>query len=131
MDLANRALDEGDLGMAQTLLRRYWPGPHETDLRNWEWRYLANLSDGDPHVSLVAHSAEVSSLRFLDDNTLLTAGSADWRTVVWNLKERRPSNIITNRGFGGGVSEVPAGAPNGTRCITVLAMHFCFRYKGD
>jgi hypothetical protein len=35
MDLANRALNEGDLGMAQTLLRRYWPGPHETDLRNW------------------------------------------------------------------------------------------------
>ena len=59
MDLANRALNEGDLGIAQALLRRYWPGPHETDLRNWEWRYLANLSDGDPHVSLVAHSTSV------------------------------------------------------------------------
>src|SRR5436309_2194047 len=56
MDLANRALNEGDLGIARTLLRRYWPGPHETDLRNWEWRYLANLSDGDPHFSLVVHS---------------------------------------------------------------------------
>ncbi len=111
MDLANRALNEGDLGTAQTLLRRYWPGPHETDLRNWEWRYLANLSQGDPHASLVAHSARVLSLRFLDDNILLTAGQADWRTVLWNLKERRPSNIITNRGFGGGVSEVMAVAP--------------------
>ena len=111
MDLANRAVLEGDLGMAQTLLRRYWPGPHETDLRNWEWRYLAGLSDGDPHASLVAHSTLVLSLRFLDDNTLLTAGMADWRTVLWNLKERRPSNIITNRGFGGGVSEVMAVAP--------------------
>jgi WD40 repeat protein len=37
-----------------------------------EWRYLAKLSDGDPHASLVAHSASVLSLRFLDDDTLLT-----------------------------------------------------------
>jgi WD40 repeat protein/serine/threonine protein kinase len=113
MDLANRALNEDDLGIAQSLLRRYWPGPHETDLRNWEWRYLANLSEGDPHVSLVAHSAGVRSLCFLDDNALLTAASADWQTVVWNLKERRPSNINTNRSFGGegGVSEVTAVAP--------------------
>ena len=35
MDLANRALNEGDLGMARRLLRRYLPAPHETDLRNW------------------------------------------------------------------------------------------------
>ncbi len=111
MDLANRALDEGDLGTAQMLLRRYFPGPHETDLRNWEWRYLARLSEGDPHFSLVAHSTPVLSLCFLDDDTLLTAGQADWRTVLWNLRERRPSNIITNGGFGGGVSEVMAVAP--------------------
>jgi serine/threonine protein kinase/WD40 repeat protein len=111
MDLANRALDEGDLGTAQAILRRYWPGPHETDLRNWEWRYLANLSEGDPHLSLVAHSAPVLSLRFLDENTLLTAGIADWRTVLWNLGERRRANIITNHNGGGGVSEVMAVAP--------------------
>ena len=111
MDLANRAVHENDLGAAQALLRRYWPGPHENDLRNWEWRYLANLSEGDPHVSLVAHSASVRSLCFLDDDTLLTAASADWRTVVWNLKERRPDIIITNGASGGGASQVIAVAP--------------------
>jgi len=111
MDLANRALLESDLGTAQGLLRRYWPASHEPDLRNWEWRYLARLSDGDPHFSLVEHSSAVLSLCFVDENTLLTAGQADWRTVLWNAKERRPSNIITNRGFAGGVSEVMAVAP--------------------
>jgi serine/threonine protein kinase/WD40 repeat protein len=111
MDLANRALDEDDLGTAQALLRRYWPAPGEPDLRNWEWRYLVKRCEGDPHFSLVAHSSSVLSLRFLDDNTLLTAGIADWRTVLWNLKERRPSSIITNRAGGGGVSEVMAVAP--------------------
>jgi WD40 repeat protein len=111
MNLANRALQEGDLGMARTLLRRYWPGPNETDLRNWEWRYLAKLSDGEPHVSLVAHSTWVRSLRFLDDETLLTAGSADWRTILWNLEKQRPSKIITNLNSAGGVSEHMAVAP--------------------
>jgi len=110
MDLANRALNEGDLGMARTLLRRYLPEPHETDLRNWEWRFLAKLSDGDPHVSLVLHSAAVSGLRFLGDDTLLTTGMADWRTVLWNLREHRPSIIITNLSFAGGV-QVMAVAP--------------------
>jgi WD40 repeat protein len=111
MDLANCALIEGDLGTAQTPLRRYWPGPRETDLHNWEWRYLANLSDGDPHFSLVAHIGEVLSLGFLDDNVLMTGGAADWRTILWNLKERRPFITITNRGFGGGLSSVMVLAP--------------------
>jgi hypothetical protein len=74
------------LGNARAFLRRYWPGPHQTDLRNWEWRDLAQLSDGDPHISLVAHTTWVRSLRFLDDQTLLTAGSADWRRMLWNLE---------------------------------------------
>ncbi|MGE4183352.1 MAG: serine/threonine-protein kinase, partial [Limisphaerales bacterium] len=108
MNLADRALEEGDLRMSQTYLRRHAPGPRETDLRNWEWRYLANLSDGDPHVPLVAHSSHVSSFRFLDDNTLLTAGKADYRAVLWNLKERRPSTVFTSVRHGGSFSEVVA-----------------------
>src|SRR5262249_3660102 len=111
MDLANRAVDEGDLGTAKGLVRRYWPESHQADLRNWEWHYLANLSEGDPHFPLVAHSSGVWSLGFLDDNTLLTAASADWRTVLWDLKEHRPSKIITNGGFGGSVADTMVVAP--------------------
>ncbi|MCC6233817.1 MAG: protein kinase [Verrucomicrobiales bacterium] len=111
MDLANRALEEGDFGTAQTLLRRYRPGPGEPDLRNWEWRYLAQLSQGDPHFSLESHTSQVLGLRFLDDATLMSAGKADWRTVLWNVEERRPTLVITNGGPGGGVSGVLAMIP--------------------
>jgi WD40 repeat protein len=58
------------------------------------------------------HSASVLSLRFLDDDTLLTCGTADFRTVLWNLRERRPSSIINILDFGGGISEVTAVASN-------------------
>lgn len=111
MDLANRALNESDLGMARAHLRRYWPRRSEADLRNWEWRYLANLCVGDPHVSLTAHLSPVLSLRFLDNKTLLTAGASDWRTVLWNLERGQPFQVFTNRGAGSSVAEVMAVAP--------------------
>ena len=52
---------------------------------------LANraVNESDPHVSLVLHSSWVMGLRFLGDDTLLTAGSADWRTVLWHLSTHR------------------------------------------
>ncbi|MBL9174262.1 MAG: protein kinase [Verrucomicrobiales bacterium] len=114
MDLANRALQDGDLGVAQLLLRRHQPRRGETDLRNWEWRYLAGLGNGDPHESLAAHTSAVLFCQFLDRHTLLTAGSADWRTVVWNLASPHSNHTITNRGYGGGVSgvAVAASSPN-------------------
>ncbi len=112
MELANRALDEDDLGTARNLLRRYCPEPREADLRNWEWRYLAKLSDGDPHIPLVAHVGEVLSLGFLNDKILLTGGASDWRTILWDVSRRQPSMIVTNLGSGGGVSSVIALAPS-------------------
>ena len=106
MNLARQALRDGDLGRARDLLRRHVPPTGESDLRNWEWRYLANECQGDPHYSLQAHSSEVSNVRFLDDNQLLSTGIADWRTVLWNLRERRPHAVLTNHNFGGGVSTI-------------------------
>jgi len=106
MNLARQALRNGDLGRARDLLRRHVPASGEADLRNWEWRYLANDCQGDPHYALQAHSSEVSNVRFLDDHRLLTTGIADWRTVVWNLRERRPASVLTNHNWGGGVSTV-------------------------
>jgi serine/threonine protein kinase len=106
MDLANRSLLENDFGGARNHLRRYWPSSGEADLRNWEWRYLAKATQGDAHDSLTAHLSTVLSLRFLDANTLLTTGAADWRTIVWNIRDRRPSQVITNLSGGGGVSRV-------------------------
>lgn len=112
MALADRALADNDLGAAQAILRRYQPTVGQSvDLRQWEWRYLVQLSAGDPHFTLAGHSSTILSLRFLDHQTLLTAGVADWRTILWNLPERHPALVITNAVLGGGVAEVTAVAP--------------------
>lgn len=108
MNLAAQAIDDDDLGRARELLGRHLPRKGATDFRHWEWRYLARLSEGDAHLSLATHIAKVSTVCFLNTDTLLTAGMGDWRTVLWNLRGNRPSMIITNQGMGGSVSVVSA-----------------------
>ncbi len=106
MNLAQQAVTEGDLGRARSLLRTYVPKRGETDLRNWEWRYLANECRGDELFSLRGHQGEVRNVRFLDENTLLTAGAQDLRTMVWDLSNRRATMVITNENIGGGIGLV-------------------------
>ncbi|MBL9171074.1 MAG: protein kinase [Verrucomicrobiales bacterium] len=115
MDLANRSLAENDLGAARNLLRRHLPSGKQADLRNWEWRYLADACEGDPHHSLTGHVSPIWSLRFVNATTLLTAGQADWRTILWSLDTRRPSMVITNLHGAGGVSPVMAVSPKRNR----------------
>jgi WD40 repeat protein len=108
MNLAQRALAEGDLGDARSLLRHQVPGEGEKDLRQWEWRYLAGECQGDPHISLTGHAGTISNVRFLGADTLLTTSPTDWRTILWNLKEHRPLVTLTNQDGGGGVSGAAA-----------------------
>ncbi|MCC7375560.1 MAG: protein kinase [Verrucomicrobiales bacterium] len=108
MAVANAAVIEGDLGTARALLRRYQPGPRETDLRDWEWRYLAQASEGDPHQSLVGHPSAISSVAFWDPATLVTTGFADWRTIVWKVESRSPVLVVTNLSRAGAISDLTA-----------------------
>ena len=109
MNVARQAVLDGDLGRAREHLRRQVPGPDDrSDLRNWEWRYLANESQGDESAALTAHSGLITNVRFLDENRLLTIGGRDWRTIIWAVGQRQPLLTITNGNFGGGVSEISA-----------------------
>jgi serine/threonine protein kinase/WD40 repeat protein len=96
MNLAHRSLLERDLGGARALLRAQVPKPGAPDLRNWEWRFLANECRGQELRALAAHRGCVSSVRFIDDNTLLSTGYDDRRAVCWNLADGRPAPLMTN-----------------------------------
>src|SRR5215470_12089160 len=61
---AQRAVADGDLGLARTLLRHHVPENREKDLRQWEWRFLAEECQGDPHTSLTGHAGTITNVRF-------------------------------------------------------------------
>jgi hypothetical protein len=77
MVLARQALDLSDLGRADKLLRRHIPKPGESDLRDWEWRYLWNQRQPDDHKILL----NPGKPKYLDPNLSL---SADGRWVAWD-----------------------------------------------
>jgi WD40 repeat protein/serine/threonine protein kinase len=47
MNVALQAWEDGDLRRAQELLQRQWPAEGEEDLREFSWRYLWRLCQGD------------------------------------------------------------------------------------
>ena len=61
MSVAFGALAEGDLGRARNLLNRQRPGPHEDDLRGFEWRHLWSLCQSDELCSFDDEGARVAA----------------------------------------------------------------------
>ncbi|MFO1497785.1 MAG: WD40 repeat domain-containing protein [Verrucomicrobiota bacterium] len=50
--LAHTAVEEGDLGRARSLLAQHLPSPGESDLRGFEWRWLASRCQGQALADL-------------------------------------------------------------------------------
>jgi WD40 repeat protein/serine/threonine protein kinase len=109
VNLAGSALRQGNPGRARELLRQCVPRTGEPDLRQWEWRFLAEKCDGDPCVSLKGHAHAVSNVRFLDNQRVLSTGlgdPADQLTVIWDASTGHPMRVLTNSGGGGGVASL-------------------------
>jgi hypothetical protein len=64
INLAHQALLAGNYGRAFQLLNRQSPQSGESDLRGFEWRYLWQLCQGDPHVSMPSLDGAVQQLTF-------------------------------------------------------------------
>jgi hypothetical protein len=74
MNLAQRALQEGDLGKARTLLYHYRPGSGLERLRGFEWRYLAAQAVSDYVLSDTSSLQSVFSLALSPDGQMLAVG---------------------------------------------------------
>ncbi|HRZ57198.1 MAG TPA: WD40 repeat domain-containing serine/threonine-protein kinase, partial [Candidatus Paceibacterota bacterium] len=117
MDLATRALAEGDIGRVRDLLDRYAaptkptaPTGHRpstinhrpsTDLRGWEWQYLWMKSSGQGDLRLCTRRKQVSSLAFTADSRRLLVHERQGVTLVYDLSTRQPvpGLILTNRSW--------------------------------
>lgn len=87
INLAHKALSEGHLGRSIDLLNKIRPGPGEPDWRGFEWRYLWNLSRGDPHLDFPSLEGSVEALAISPRGDLL-AVSTRAQTTLWNIAAR-------------------------------------------
>jgi hypothetical protein len=74
--LADRAIEDGELGRTRDLLGRHLPLPGRPDLRTIEWYLLWQHSQSAATETLRGHEHVVSSLALLPDGQLAAAGMA-------------------------------------------------------
>ena len=90
MNLVERELSRGNLGRARVLLDRHRPQGEELDLRGWEWRYLWQQSQSDPHTVLLDRRASINgretSLSVSHDGDFVAVVAADGRVSVWDTR---------------------------------------------
>ncbi|MGI8605171.1 MAG: protein kinase domain-containing protein [Verrucomicrobiales bacterium] len=104
MLLAQRALEENDLGRVVELLERQHPkGRDVEDLRGWEWRYFNELCRGDELFTLAGHSNCVTVLAVSPDGQTVASGDRHQSLRIWNLTRREQ---ITNFPMKGEVNAV-------------------------
>jgi WD40 repeat protein len=90
MKAAQIALQQSNLGMALSLLRRYLPKPGEEDLRGIEWRYLWGASRGDEVLSIPHPEVLRDAVLSPDARYLVTCGVEPNSLVrVWETATAR------------------------------------------
>jgi eukaryotic-like serine/threonine-protein kinase len=92
MTLAYQACLENNRSLALDLLNRHRPGPGETDLRGWEWRYFWSLCRSDALYILGRHSnaqSGVFGVAISPDDRLLATSATIGEVKIWDLNSRR------------------------------------------
>ncbi|MBN9693960.1 MAG: protein kinase [Verrucomicrobia bacterium] len=90
MNLAQQALAASNVGRAQSLLDRQRPQPGQTDLRDWEWRYLWSQTRADPHETLLTHTNGLSRVMFSPDGRLVALTEPNGELILLDLLSRQP-----------------------------------------
>ncbi|MCP5534353.1 MAG: protein kinase [Akkermansiaceae bacterium] len=108
--LASRAIDDGQLGVARTMLARHVPGDGEADPRGFEWFALHDRCRGADVRTFRDHKAAVTCVAFDPTGKLLASAGRDGRLFVHDVET------------GGEVVSLPRpDAPRGAAEIPLMA----------
>jgi eukaryotic-like serine/threonine-protein kinase len=86
MNLAQRALEADEVGLAVSLLNKHRPSSKSaTDLRRWEWRYLWQLCQPDMSFSLRRDSAPVGQVTISQNRKVMAVENGSDKVALWDL----------------------------------------------
>ncbi len=136
MNLAQRALDESNVGRARFLLERYNPTskvgtaavPAIPDLRGWEWRWLWRRSRTHERATLMGASNLVHAVAFSPDGKFFAALSSrdhlrlwDRATGEWVARKSVVSSYRNHVLFAADSRSIFLGSYEGC-CVKILAV---------
>ncbi len=109
LNLAQQALGSGNGERAREILADQVPLPGQTELRSFDWRFLAARERGGALLSLAGHQESITSVAATSGGDRLVTGSVDGTVRLWQLGGT-PRLISTLRGHKTPVSTVDINA---------------------
>lgn len=127
MNLAQVAVEKGDLGAAMALLKAHQPAPGERDLRGWEWRYLWQCCRSDELFELTRSAVGIDRITFSPDGRWLAARDKNANLTFWDTGSRRPVFSLKMWGYlnpfaFSKTGDLLAYATAGTQAVSVVEL---------
>ena len=113
LQLAQVALEKGDLAGTLDALERQRPLTGQTDLRGWEWRYFWQRCQSDEVFSLPKCKSGIGALAFSADGKWLAVRTAGGTVGLWDAASRKVVTELPCGGEGPVQDRALALAPSG------------------
>jgi WD40 repeat protein/tRNA A-37 threonylcarbamoyl transferase component Bud32 len=86
---AQRAIQEGNFGLAQEALLAHLPRSDGVDLRGFEWHWFSRNCEGDKLFYLTGHSNTVKSVALSPNGKWIAAATSDHIAKIWDFAGRK------------------------------------------